>query len=357
MKLLRNTLMAAFGLVLIVFAAFQLFKPQIAQRAFDRALEQNLGRNIMTELPDGIHVFICGAGSPLSTLRAGPCTGIIAGQQAFILDAGAGSPANLRAMAFPMPAVQGVYITHLHSDHIDGLGEMMLPLWVGRGSTTPLPVYGPAGITEVVDGFNAAYRIDSTFRTAHHGTEIAPPSGFGATGNVLEIADSAEIVYDQAGVTITAIEVSHEPVLPAFAYRIDYGGRSVTVSGDTVYDQGFTDLSKGVDLMLHEALQPTMVTAMRDKARDKGISRLETIFDDILDYHASPEDAARSAQEAGASQLVLHHLVPEVPVKLLYPMFLGGAPEVYDGKITIAEDGMIFSLPAGSDDIRMRRAF
>ena len=65
----------------------------------------------------------------------------------------------------------------------------------------------------------------------------------------------------------------------------------------------------------------------------------------------TPEEAAAQATRAGAKQLVLNHIVPPMPVAYAYPAFLGDAAKFFDKPITVGEDGMLFSLPAGSTDI------
>ncbi len=103
--------------------------------------------------------------------------------------------------------------------------------------------------------------------------------------------------------------------------------------------------------MLHEALNKEMVEAIGAKLGERGIANGEQIFEDILDYHTDPEEAAKAAQEAGADQLILYHIVPQLPVKLLEGLFLGDAKSHFEGKITVGSDGVIFSLPSGSDKI------
>jgi ribonuclease Z len=353
--LLAVLVLAGLGLI-----GFQAFKPQIAKRAFARAIEQNVGVDRSAALTDGLHVYLCGTGSPMPDVtRAGPCLGILAGERAYIVDVGSGSVRKLAQMGFPMARLEGVYLTHLHSDHIDGLGELMLQAWVGGGRSAPLPITGPAGTGEVVAGFNAAYRIDSTYRIAHHGPAIADPAGYG--GEAFEIRMPAgpaarAVILDEGNLRITAVRVNHAPVEPAFGYRIDYKGRSVAISGDTVYHPGFIAASEGADLMLHEALDPEMVSQIGEALAARGQANTAQIFADILDYHASPEDAARAASEAGADELVLYHIVPPLPSRLLEPMFLGDADEAFDGAITVGRDGIIFSLPVGSEGIDMQEA-
>ena len=351
----RRILIALIGLAVIGFAGFNIFKDQIIERAFHRALDQNVGVDPSAELPDGLHVYICGSGAPMpDATRAGPCLGVLAGETAIVVDVGSGGARNLGSMGFPLARIDSVYLTHLHSDHIDGLGELLLMSWINGVRKTPTPVRGPVGTQEVVEGFNAAYRLDSTYRLAHHGPDVADPSGYGGAPEEFVVPPGPPgtlVVYEEGPLKITAIRVDHSPIEPAVGYRIDYMDRSISISGDTVYHPGFVAASKGVDIMFHEALNKKMVQTISDKLGERGIENGRVIFADILDYHTDPVEAAQAAQEASAAQLVLYHLVPQLPVKLLEPMFLGDAPSAFDGKITIGADGLIFSLPSGSDKI------
>ncbi|NNC36179.1 MAG: MBL fold metallo-hydrolase [Acidimicrobiales bacterium] len=315
-------------------------------------VSQNLGVDRTVNLEDGLHVYICGAGSPLpDPKRSGPCIGVLAGNQAFVFDAGSGGSRNLGPMGFPTGRTEQIFLTHLHSDHLDGLGEMLLGTWINGNRSTPTPVSGPVGTTKVVDGFNAAYRIDSTYRTAHHGTDIANPSGFGATANEIDFTADSQLVLIDGDIKITAFKVNHEPVSPAFGYRIDYKDRSIAISGDTAYDPNVAEASKGVDVLFHEALNMDMVKTMQAGAENNGAKRMAKIMYDIRDYHTSPVDAAKTAEAAGAKALVLYHIVPMLPNDALIPMFVKGAADEFASKITVSEDGTIVRLPAGSDSI------
>ncbi len=351
------------GLAVIALAIGLVFlfgRGWLAERAFQSALDNTVGIDQSAKLSDGLHVYVCGSGSPMPDAeRAGPCIAVLAGTQAFVFDAGSGSIRKLQRMGFPMPKIQAAFLTHLHSDHIDGLGELLLQAWVAGGRAAPLPVYGPAGTERVIAGFNSAYTIDSGYRVAHHGPKIVQPGGFGGAAQIIAMADGtdAQVVYDNSGVKITVIRVNHAPIAPAFGYRVDYKGRSIALSGDTVYSPSFIAASKGADLMLHDALNKQMVAALGKKLAERGQARTAQIMTDIQNYHASPEDAARSAQEAGVQALVLYHLVPAPPARLIEPLFLGQAPKLFGGTLKLAKDGMIISLPAGGKAVKFSSAW
>ena len=347
-------------IALIVGLTLLLGRNWIAQRAFDRALDQSVGVDQSAKLPDGLTVYVCGSGSPMpDASRAGPCIGVLAGQQAFVFDAGSGSIRKLMRMGFPMERIQAAFLTHLHSDHIDGLGELLLQAWIGGSRGNPLPVYGPDGTDKVIAAESQLYEIDKGFRIAHHGPAVARPGGYGGAAQVIALADGtdSQVVYDQGGVKVTVVRVIHDPVKPAFGYRVDYKGRSVTLSGDTVYSPALVQAAKGTDLLLHEALNKQMVAALGAKLAERGRKDAAKIMGDIQGYHASPEDAARAATDAGAKALVLYHLVPAPPARLIEPLFLGDAPKAFSGPLKLAKDGMIVSIPAGSQDVNFSSGF
>ena len=350
------------GLALIVLLAVAALawvnQRAIGQRLFDRAVDQRVQRDLVAELPDGLHAFVCGSGAPLADAeRAGPCIAVLAGKHGFVFDSGSGSIRKLGAMQFPFDRLDAAFLTHLHSDHIDGLGELMLQAWIAGGRNTPLPIYGPPRTDEVVAGFTSAYAPDRGFRIAHHGPQVAKPGGFGADAKVIDI-DALEaagwdgMVFSENGVVIKALRVDHSPVDFAFAYRIEYGGRAVVISGDTSAVPDLAVFAKGADVIFHDALNPQMVGRMGAALKRHDQPRLAKIMTDIPDYHATPLEAAQIAERAGASTLVLYHMVPGPPVALMNEAFLGGARDAFSGDLELAKDGMIVSLPAGKSAIK-----
>lgn len=349
---MKKLIAIGLGLLVLLFLGRLFLMPSLVERGYTKFVSENVGVDRSLTLEDGLHVYICGAGSPLpDPKRSGPCIAVLAGDGAFVFDAGSGGARNLGPMGFPTGRIDAIYLTHLHSDHIDGLGEMLLGTWINGNRGTPMPVFGPQGTSKIVAGFNSAYEIDSTFRTAHHGPDVANPAGFGAVAKEIELKGDSLIVHEKDGVKITAFRVSHEPVSPSFGYRIDYKNRSVSISGDTAYDPKVAQASKDVDVLLHEALNVDMVNLMQKSAKANGQSAMAKIFADIVDYHTSPVEAAKIAKIAGAQDLVLYHIVPMLPNDALIPMFVKGTDAEFDGKITVSEDGTIIRLPSGSNRI------
>ncbi len=339
------------GLLALLIAGgvgVNLFRGEIATGLVARTAQSAMSTSLREELPDGLHVVFCGTGSPLpDRTRAGPCLAVIAGMHTFVFDAGDGSSETLSLMGVQQNEIEALYLTHLHSDHFDGLDTVALQHWVLGSSHEQLNIVGPPGTARVVAGLNEAYAIDQGYRTAHHGPEIMPPSGAGmrATEFAVPLNDGEEIeLRNQDGVRVVAFRVDHAPT-EAVGYRVEYAGRSVVISGDTVRSASLTQAAHGADLLVHEAISPRLDAIMHQAALDSGRQNVGAIFHDILDYHTSPEDAGRVAQEAGVGALVITHFLPQTPIPGLASTFVRDAKTTYDGPVFAARDGDVISLP------------
>ena len=177
---------------------------------------------------DGLKVFFCGTGGPLaSSGRAQPCTAVQAGDALYLVDNGVGGWNTLRGMQAPVTSLRAILITHLHSDHIAGVGEAAEQSWI-NGRTVPLTVIGPDGVDKLARGFNLVYERDRAFRKAHHEKDdIRFPLDAAKLGSrIVKIPkpEGTALALKDGDLTVTAIRVNHDPVDPAFGYRFDYKG-------------------------------------------------------------------------------------------------------------------------------------
>lgn len=224
--------------------------------------------------------------------RAGPSTLVTAGEQTFLVDCGRGVLMRAAAVGVGAANLTALLLTHLHSDHITDLSDVITTRWVTSLGPAPLPIIGPPGTRAVVEATLAALAPDISYRIGHHADITAPPEI-----SVHEYA--AGQVWDSGGVVITAAPTDHRPVEPTIAFRIEFGGASVVLAGDTVPCDSLDELARGANALVHTVIRADLVEQIP-------VQRLR----DILDYHSSVQQAAATAARAGVDTLVLTHYVP-----------------------------------------------
>jgi len=240
-----------------------------------------------------IDITLLGTGSPMvDPNRAGPSTLVKAGDSVFLVDCGRGVLMRAAAAGVGAANLTALLLTHLHSDHITDLSDVITTRWVTTFVPTPLPIIGPPGTKAVVEATLAALAPDISYRIAHHADITEPPSV-----QVYEYTDGQ--VWDADGVRITVAPTDHRPVEPTIAFRIEYDGTSVVLAGDTVPCAGLDELASGAGALVHTVIRKDLVALVPQQ-------RLK----DILDYHSSVEQAAATAARAGVGTLVLTHYVP-----------------------------------------------
>ena len=240
-----------------------------------------------------MQTIILGSGSPLPDPdRAGPATLVRTEIGDLLFDCGRGVLMRAAAAASAAGALRGLFLTHLHSDHTTDLNDVITSRWVTSFQPHPLLVFGPAGTTGLLRATEAMLELDIGYRMAHHADLQWRP-----TAQVTET--DRGVVLAEGSVRVTAGPTDHAPVRPTVGYRVDEGGASVVIAGDTVPCPGLDELCAGADMLVHTVIR-------RDLIAPIGLPRLT----DVLDYHSSVEDAAQTAARAGVGTLVLTHLVP-----------------------------------------------
>ena len=269
-----------------------------------------------------IEITLLGTGNPIpDPNRAGSATLVRAGGKAFLFDAGRGVLMRLAAAACAPPLLEAVLMTHLHSDHLCDLNDVITTRWVASLVPNPLTIHGPVGTAAVVDAIGAMLAPDISYRIAHHEDLTAPPQPV-----VLESTGGEVYRDDAAEVRIVAAATDHRPVEPTLGYRIEHGGHAVVIGGDGVPCAGLDELCAGADAYVQTVLRDDLVSQVP-------VQR----FLDTMDYHSTVRQAGETAQRAGVKTLVLTHQVP-TPAPGSEAEWVALAAEAFEGEIVFGED-------------------
>ncbi len=248
---------------------------------------------------DSAHVIMLGTGMPFPDPKAqGPATAVTVGDRIFLFDAGPGAERQMTAAGLPVRGgpVTALFLTHLHSDHTLGLPDLIFTSWV-MGRRTPLRIFGPAGTRAMTDHIIAAWAEDIDIRT--NAKERSAPGGYKV--DVREIRGGG-VVYDSAGVKVTAIPVLHGAWKYAFGYRIDAPDKIIVISGDTRPSPALERAAAGADILIHE-VYPSV--RLKRELRPGG----DTWPDYMRSFHTSDRELGAIAARARPKLLVLYHVV------------------------------------------------
>ena len=269
-----------------------------------------------------IEVILLGTGSPIpDPQRAGPSTLVRAGSQTLLVDCGRGVLQRATAVGVGANTLSALLLTHLHSDHIADLGDVLITRWVSTfvPDPPPLPIIGPPGTARVVDAMLDAFGPDIGYRIAHHADLNAPPA--------VEIQEVTEgVVWAQDGVRILVAPTDHRPVVPTIGFRVEFDGASVVLAGDTVPCETLDELTADANALVHTVIRKDLVESLPQQR-----------IRDICDYHSSVEQAAGTAARAGVDTLVLTHCVPAVAPGQ-EDDWRERAASAFDGRVEIGPD-------------------
>jgi ribonuclease Z len=265
--------------------------------------------------------------------RFGPSTLVQVGDQVLVFDAGRGVTIRLWQMKVSLGKIDALFLTHYHSDHTVGIPDLWLTGWLPTGfgrRTTPLHVIGPPGAKNLMDNLQKAYTLDISMR---HADENLPPKGIAVE---VEEFDKDGVVYDKNGVKVIAFKVDHgDLVKPAYGYRIEYGGHTAVISGDTRYNENVIKYGAGADLLIHEvaSVRPEMMAI-------PAIQR-------IIAHHTTPKEAGMVFAKAKPKLAAYTHLVLLGNEKVAPPSLddiVAETRQTYSGPLVVGADLMSFDI-------------
>jgi ribonuclease BN (tRNA processing enzyme) len=271
--------------------------------------------------PDSAVIVMLGTGTPRPQPDVwGPATAVVVGRRVFLIDAGVGVERRLAAAGLPTNGVTAAFITHLHSDHVLGLPDLIFTTWL-LGRTRPFPVYGPHGLAQMTEHLYAAFSEDIRVRT--EGLEHESREGYR-----IDVRETGPgVVYDSGGVRVTAFQVDHGEWREAYGYRFDAPGRSIVISGDTRPSEELVRMATGVDVLIHE-VQPSDSTQHPPGRSTAAWAAY------VRAYHTTALELGALAARARPKLLVLYHDGRRVPAEGM----LADIRRSFSGPVVMAAD-------------------
>jgi ribonuclease BN (tRNA processing enzyme) len=259
-----------------------------------------------------------------SKSRAPACAVLTVDGTPYLIDCPDGTARQLALAGIDPSRVRTIFLTHLHSDHMAGLGALLLLAW-GAGLKEPLTEYGPPPTRAVLEAELAAGAPDILYRMREEGRP-----------DLRKLVHARELVGPGAVLSgpplrVTCAKVSHHTV-PALAYRFDGPGRSIVYSGDTAPSGALVRLARGADVLVHEAMLESAIDRIADR-------NATTLREHLLKSHTTTEQLGRVAAEAGVGTVVLTHLVPAFP-DLIDAMWEAGVRHHFKGRVIVGRDLM-----------------
>ena len=241
----------------------------------------------------------------------------------WLFDCGEGTQQQIKKSALKLSRLEKIFISHFHGDHVFGLPGMLSTRTL-EGITSPVTVYGPEGIGEFIEAnrrftnFHLTYELKTVNLKEDSKAIVCEDDDFIVRSSVLKHSMRAYgFSVERKPRYRLMIEKIREAGIPEgreyaslkegrtiklkdgrvfngkdFIEKMD-DGRKITFCSDTTYCSNSVELSKGSDLLIHEATFSRNEAALAKR-----------------NMHSTVEDACRVASEAGVGALILTHLSP-----------------------------------------------
>jgi ribonuclease Z len=274
-------------------------------------------------------ITLLGTGCPqVHPRRFGPASLVRAGEHSFLIDCGSGVTQRLLAAGSSSAAIDALLLTHLHSDHLVDLYQLIVSGW-HQGRDRPQRIFGPRGTRAFAEATMAVWERERQQRIAWE----CRPSTAALELEVVEF--EAGPIWEAEALRITAFEVDHRPVAPAFGFLFETGQSRVAFSGDTRVCDNLVRAAAGVDLLVHECFLHGAMLARRSGRADRGL-------ENVAAYHTLSSEVGKVADRAGAAMLLLNHFVP---VEFDRDALLREVSADFAGPVVIGEDLLTLDVP------------
>lgn len=267
-------------------------------------------------------------GPPIHANQSQIANALVVGESVYIFDAGDGVLRQMAAANIPVTRIKAMFLTHLHPDHVMGVGALMLSR---SANATPMQVLGPPGTKYFIDGLARAY---VPVETASYGAGKGRYVDAVHASDLARVLKAPTVVYRDDAITVSAVDVDHFQQPPpkgrvprAVAYRVEVGGRSIVFTGDLGPSDSIIALARDADVLISEVVDPDVVTGAAAGSIQANWAR----------NHLMPSYVGHYAAAAGVKLLVLTHFVGKWnPADL--SGYTKGLTDEYKGPVKLAHD-------------------
>jgi len=264
---------------------------------------------------DGMRVTLLGTGTPFPNAeRFGSAILVEVAGKTLLFDCGRGVVIRLTEAGVNPKDIDGLFLSHLHSDHVVGIPDLWLSGWF-LGRSKPLPIWGSPGIHGMAEHLAQAFAFDIHIRQA--APDPLPAKGVEIDAKEIEQGE----IYNDGLTRVSAFLVDHGTVKPAFGYRVESAGHAVVISGDTKFCQNLVDFAKGADCLIHAAWSASWKNPAPPSMRSI----------------ASAEDAGRVFAIVKPKLAVIYHYKTEEGLS-------DAVRKEYNGPFVIARDLMVVNV-------------
>ncbi len=261
-------------------------------------------------------VLVMGSGDPTpNPYRFGPALAVIVNDQPYFIDCGEGWWRSIGhsvqtqgaidlASIMSLDKLKYMFLTHLHEDHTVGLPSFISdPYKFGPGPDKQ--IYGPAGVDEMIEHINAAWRLDRN--EMFQGSTMQKADGAIALGVPIwpMTPEEGRLFFEDDNVTIEAFPSKHGFLEHTYAYRFTTkpDGRVLVFGGDGHYSKGLVNAAKDADILFIES-----ITRKNIKFAPWGGDTEDEKVKIIGAYHMFPEDMKKVQDDSGVKNIVMIHV-------------------------------------------------
>ena len=269
-----------------------------------------------------MELILLGVGAPPPTpQKSGPCNAIVNGGELYLVDAARHAATQIMKSGFHVSKVDHLFITQFRSDHYTGFGEFFISRWI-MGASTPLKVYGPSPVEQIVERMLRYYEYDIDLRAE----EGKPRAGTEIEVSVLTPGDALEV--DGLAVRVEK-GTHHGNVDDILSYAFEAEGRKIVIASDGSPTEALVPLARGADVLVMHPCIPELI--------DERFGSFRATAKIVAAHHATAEEVGRTAAAAAVGKLVFSHVVP--PLAPDDKVREAIAPH-FDGPIIAGEDLM-----------------